>query len=623
MARISRIILVICLVLPLLASVASAVRQDNRGKREKARYYYLKGAVSEAEGKQDEAYEYYRKAYRTDTTYDDAAFAYAFNRLGIDEDTLNSLPEVRRSLWLMKQLLDNNPRDIESAQRYAYAASLADTIEEALRVYRVLQNELPGQAQIYAPLSYYHMAVGNVDSAVMAIREFERLKGSSTETILRKISYLMTADDTVASLAEVRRYVEENPGNPQTVIDRARLYHLLGQPDSAILFLEDAIREHPANKEMRLDIALMYAERGDSAKFYSLVEDVFKEPDTEYEERMQILDILSGRTSKGKKENPEADRLFEYAATLYPEDADFFDQYADYEAGKRNFGKAYEYEKISLGLAPSEVYFLNRLLSFSFLADRQKEGMTAFENFPNPERSHEYGTTILYVTAAQSVGEYDKALTWLDTIIAREAPGITLQTELEENSRDSLTAQYGQQTVGRLSIAFEIAGDINAKLGRKDDAVRGYENSVTLDSDNNPSALNNYAYYIVETLKAPAGSELLEKAKNMSYKSLQQSGANPEDTYLDTYAWILYKEGNYEDALLYQEMAIEAAGDGLSEEHLSHYGDILYKLDRGEEALEQWEKALLLNPDNPELKQKIKDCKDRLSDSGVSRKKED
>ena len=62
--------------------------------------------------------------------------------------------------------------------------------------------------------------------------------------------------------------------------------------------------------------------------------------------------------------------------------------------------------------------------------------------------------------------------------------------------------------------------------------------------------------------------------------------------------------GEYKLARFYQERAI-AAAETLSSELLEHYGDILAQLGEIESAIEQWNKALELNPQLPRLHEKI------------------
>ena len=100
----------------------------------------------------------------------------------------------------------------------------------------------------------------------------------------------------------------------------------------------------------------------------------------------------------------------------------------------------------------------------------------------------------------------------------------------------------------------------------------------------------------------------------MSLKSLDgENSSNP--TYLDTYAWILHKKGENEEARKYQASAVEEAAKENNEqirvfaELYEHYGDILSTLGEKEEALEAYEKAAALEPDNDNILQKIKTLK--------------
>ena len=66
--------------------------------------------------------------------------------------------------------------------------------------------------------------------------------------------------------------------------------------------------------------------------------------------------------------------------------------------------------------------------------------------------------------------------------------------------------------------------------------------------------LNNYAYYL-----SLVGRDL-DKAERMSGKVIERFPNN--STYLDTYAWILFKKGNYTLAKFYMETAIKNGGGG-------------------------------------------------------------
>ncbi|GAO31297.1 hypothetical protein [Geofilum rubicundum] len=64
--------------------------------------------------------------------------------------------------------------------------------------------------------------------------------------------------------------------------------------------------------------------------------------------------------------------------------------------------------------------------------------------------------------------------------------------------------------------------------------------------------MNNYAYYLSEM------EIQLDKAEEMISNVIQLEPSNA--TYLDTYAWVLFKRGKYMEALFIIEQAMENGG---------------------------------------------------------------
>ena len=88
----------------------------------------------------------------------------------------------------------------------------------------------------------------------------------------------------------------------------------------------------------------------------------------------------------------------------------------------------------------------------------------------------------------------------------------------------------------------------------------------------------------------------------MSYKTVQADEINP--TYLDTYAWILYVKGRYEQARLYIDETLKYIDD--TEDNagiIDHAGDIYWQCGEREKAVDFWKRALKLTTDVTEQKE--------------------
>jgi len=122
-----------------------------------------------------------------------------------------------------------------------------------------------------------------------------------------------------------------------------------------------------------------------------------------------------------------------------------------------------------------------------------------------------------------------------------------------------------------------------------------YELALQVDPQN---ALinNNYAYSLSER------DLQMDRALIMIEIAIAADSSN--SSYLDTYGWIFYKLGKYDEAYFYIQKAIEADGND-NAVLLEHLGDVLYMQGKKNEALEYWERALDLDSTNDSLINKV------------------
>lgn len=607
LSRISKHIAALFMVALLGCGLYASGRDTtvNKNNRAKARYFYLKGAEKEALEKYGDAFEFYRKAYETDTTLDVAAANYAIYRLSLVEDTFSTASEMERSLSLLRKYIDANPRDISASEHYGYYA-MESNPAEALRIYNQLVKEHPGVSRLYVAQSVLYMHQGKVDSAVMALRNYERLEGASDETVGRKMGCFISVGDTASALAEIDRYVAENPGNPRVLIDQANFYTMLDMPDSARNVLEGAVKEFPGNGDILVDYAMFSVERGDTASFHRLMSEAVKSDYFQYEDKMGALVLYIEHLPGKGGDFTQSDKLVEYYLKEYPDDKALNDILTSYYYRKGDYKAGMGIMDRSRVLDPANPDVLARYITFSQLAGEPRKGMDAYEKFEDEAEKESQTLVISYSGAAAEAKQYDKALQAIEKMLKRVAPEYSIfATRLPET--DSLVFFGSREMSTVVPLAYELAGDIYSKMKRPEDVVRVYElgASLPLPDAVNMSLINNYAYYVVETLKASPGSEQFETVKAKLKSAMENYPGLPSANTIDTYAWILFKEQNYKDALDYMEIAVQEEKDDPTPEIISHYGDILFMNGRPEEALEQWRLSLKLDPDNELVKKKV------------------
>lgn len=140
---------------------------------------------------------------------------------------------------------------------------------------------------------------------------------------------------------------------------------------------------------------------------------------------------------------------------------------------------------------------------------------------------------------------------------------------------------------------FNYLAECYYRENNSDSSNYYFEKSLSIDNEN-LLIRNNYSYYLAERKKN------LERAKELSLLTIKKEPENA--TYLDTYAWIMFKMNKYREALKYIEKAIKIEKNNA--EILGHYGEILYMNNLKEKALDAFMESYLINPDNG-IKNKI------------------
>ena len=365
----------------------------------------------------------------------------------------------------------------------------------------------------------------------------------------------------------------------------------------------------------------------------------------EFPEDTDVLEILA----EGYLLNNEKEKAFEIFKKISELDKDngrvylmLYDYYksiGDNEKAFEELARAFESSSLSIdGKIPILVSYLNLLQDSSYRAqafylcrkivqahpldpksyavfgdllyeDRQLDSAEVYYNevLKIDKSKPQIWTQLIFVNAERN--EYDKVLNITEEALLYFPTNAVFITLMEY---PCLEKEY-TTSINIFNQGIEYVFDNNILLNEFYNSLaecynetKEYESSDSLFelslkiNPSNPTVLNNYSYYL-----SLRGVDL-EKAKEMSFNSNLLEPNN--GTFQDTYAWILYKLQQYDEALSWILKAVEN-GSGESPVVLEHYGDILYKLNRKNEAFEKWEQAKVIGEGSELLEKKIREKK--------------
>ena len=226
--------------------------------------------------------------------------------------------------------------------------------------------------------------------------------------------------------------------------------------------------------------------------------------------------------------------------------------------------------QIAVDLAPVRLEYWQQLIGAILDQKKYDDAIVAGEK----ALSYLPDEAVLYIYLGSSYmmkKEYDKAVATLKTGLKHTNP----------ENRALISDLYGQ------------IGDTYYQVQQPDSAYAAFDKALEYNPGN-IGVLNNYSYYLALQKKD------LSKAERMSGDAVKQEPDNP--TYLDTYAWVFFQQGNYTLAKIYLKSALDKGGNE-SAALLEHYGDVLFMTGDVDGALEYWNDALEKGSDSKMLPQ--------------------
>lgn len=459
---------------------------------------------------------------------------------------------------------------------YAELLSIDGKHDKAASIYKKLREEYPANTNYYYSEAYFYLKQNKPKEAIKIYNALEKKIGINEDLTNEKYRLYIKMNSKKDAEKELVKLSEAFPKNTKFLNKLAGFYLSNNEEEKAIEIYKKILVENPNNAKVIMSLADYYNHIGDNEKYQEYSRKAFESEQINIDTKISILYDYIQLSKKDKALLAEAMEYAKILVSKHPEDAKSWAIYGDLYNIQEQASKALKMYNKSLEIRQDifsvwqQVFFLQS--DAKKYNELIKSTGKAKEYFPNQSLIYFFSGI-----ANQQLKDYEKA-------IKNYKKGVKMA-----GKNHALKSQFFSN----------IAESYNSIKDFKNSDIY-FEKCLEIEPDNQYT-LNNYAYYL--SLRA----ENLERAKEMSLKSLELSPNSA--TYLDTYAWILYKNKEYKKALEYQKRAIELS-EKVSAVLYEHLGDIYYKLNKKTEALNNWKKAKNESIDiNEKLERKIKEGK--------------
>lgn len=507
---------------------------------------------------------------------------------------------------------------------HLWLANLADSTQaSALSDIGFVLSQLgqPEQAQTYLMRAYRashgdHLIGEPLARMALANQDFATAEEVITELLARVpddhfllilLQQAYRSEEKWDKAIEVgKKIVELSRDDPRQVSGLAGLYMQAGQQDKAMELLEEYGKTHSGEPTTQTVLFYLYLSAGDYDRAGKALEQLRKQGDDSDALRVAEVTYLARRERyregakyilrQSRSEGIDPEQVESLIQTLYKESPSATEARREVVKVRAEIAKLFpQTPQLRLGLSQDYLLLGDTVAAEGILdrlVDDRVELVSPYVYFTDRYAAAEDTTNLRHYAEAGHEALPEEGVFRLYLALLAVNAGDT--TGYRRQLDDALTVVSTEDRFYP-QLALLRADDLSG--GGNFDAARPYYEAAV--SQPLPPAYNNYAYFLTEKSGSPADLDKAEKLARQAIKLEPDNG-----TYLDTYAWVLYRKGSSMLALIYIKKAIEATEtpDPTLYEHLA---EILTAEDRYDEAIEAWRHCLESGGDAKLVEEKV------------------
>jgi tetratricopeptide (TPR) repeat protein len=542
---------------------------DIRNQREKDEVtgILIDGKREEITGNYDNASSLFQKCISKDPN--DAACKYELANLYLLKKNFTS------AISLLKEAEKTEPENEWYRLQLAKTYEMSQQTDNAVKEYENLIKLFPDRFDFYYSLASVYISKRKYSEAIKVYNELENKAGLNEDISMQKKNLYLNLNKLDKAVNEIQKLIDRYPSETKYYNLKADIYLVNKMPDKAYEIYRKILLIAPDDPNVHLSLAEYYRVKGDNQKSFEELKTAFSNNKLNIDSKISIMLSYYLVTENYNELKDQAYMLAEILVNNHPNEPKAYAVYGDFLFRDKKYKEARDiYHKvISLDSSQYNVweqllYLESELKDYNLLKKESNEAIELFPLQPIPY--------LMNADANFKMKNFNKAIESL-----KKGSEVAIDN-------DDLLVQF-----------YSYLGDAYNELKKYNTSDSSYEKALLIKPDDE-GVLNNYAYFL--SLR----NERLGKAEEMAGKAVELKPDIP--SYLDTYGWVLYKEGKYDKAKIMIEKAIDKGGSD-NDIILEHYGDIMYKTGHIEKAMEYWNKAREAGKGSEMLEKKITEGK--------------
>lgn len=449
----------------------------------------------------------------------------------------------------------------------------AKEYDSALKVYNALLKLSSDNPEVYFRLAALYEMQGQPFQAIALLDSAETRFGMLEQLSGLKRQLLMNVKLYDKALKETNSLVANFPYDETNYVALAEIYAHMGKDSLARNAYQTALELNPNSLPTLISMNEFFKNIGDNPAFLASAKKLLLSDEIPLETKILFYKEITSSRDFYRDFFFQINDLISSLAIKYPDDYRITELYASHLIAGGNLEEALKLYK-------------NHLI---------------VQGKPNRDAFNEVLNIEAYLKHPDSLAKYSAlALKYYPSdpqLYIRKGSVLAFFMKDYKAAEDEYlqALKYTREDTLRSSI-YGMLGDNSQNMGDSRNSFKYYQKALRSDTTN-AVVYNNYAYYLSVL------GEQLDLAEEMAVKANRLDPGNA--TYLDTQAWVYFKQGRYEEAKTIMQQALGLDGNS-SEELMVHYGDILNALGDHFMAAFYWKKAQEKGYDEQEIEKRLK-----------------